>query len=64
VSAAVTDPDGVVLAAVCVSGPVERLSRRPAARFGDAAARAAHDIAARVFVDGSPMMHDGARTAT
>lgn len=64
VSSAVADPDGAVLAAVCISGPVERLSRRPAARFGDAASRAALAIAARVFVDGSPMMHDGARITT
>lgn len=41
VSAAVRDGRGSVLAAVSVSGPVERLTRSPRRRFGDAVARAA-----------------------
>ncbi len=43
VSAAVVDRQGVVIAAVSLSGPVERLSRQPIERFGadvQAAARA------------------------
>lgn len=35
VSAAVRSSDGAVIAAVSVSGPVERLTRHPANRFGD-----------------------------
>jgi DNA-binding IclR family transcriptional regulator len=34
VSAPVTAPDGAVVAALSVSGPIERLTRRPGARFG------------------------------
>ncbi len=34
VSAAVTDAGGNVIAAISVSGPVERLTRRPSKRFG------------------------------
>lgn len=46
VSAAVVDHLGVTVAAVSVSGPVERLSRRPGVRFGPATARAAAAIGA------------------
>lgn len=46
VSAAVVDAAGAVVAAVSVSGPVERLSRRPGERFGRAASRTAGAIAA------------------
>lgn len=46
VSAAVVDRSGAVVAAVSVSGPVERLSRRPAEQFGDAVQAAARSIAA------------------
>jgi DNA-binding IclR family transcriptional regulator len=45
VSAAVTDGDGVIIAAVSVSGPVERLSREPGARWGAAVHAAARRIA-------------------
>ena len=41
VSAAVVGPSGSVIAAVSVSGPVERLSRQPGERFGQAVVRAA-----------------------
>ena len=41
VSAAVVGPSGSVIAAVSVSGPVERLSRQPGQRFGQAVVRAA-----------------------
>ena len=48
VSAPVTDPAGAVVAAVSISGPVERLSRQPGHRFGAAvvatAARIAGDL--------------------
>jgi DNA-binding IclR family transcriptional regulator len=46
VSAAIVDERDVVDGAVSVSGPVERLSRLPAARFGHATARAAATISA------------------
>ncbi len=46
VSAAIVDQRGVVVGAVSVSGPVERLSRQPGARFGDATARAAATVSA------------------
>ena len=46
VSAAVVDERGAVVGAVSVSGPVERLSHEPGARFGDATARAAATISA------------------
>jgi DNA-binding IclR family transcriptional regulator len=48
VSAPVRDRSGVVVAAVSVSGPVERLTRSPGARFGDAVVAAAHEVAARL----------------
>jgi DNA-binding IclR family transcriptional regulator len=41
VSAAVRDRSGDVVAAVSVSGPVERLTRRPASRYGSQVAAAA-----------------------
>jgi DNA-binding IclR family transcriptional regulator len=44
VSAPVLDATGQVLAAVSVSGPVERLSRSPAARYGAAVAAAAAEL--------------------
>ena len=46
VSAAVVDRSSVVVAAVSVSGPVERVSRQPGRRFGAATVRAAAQIAA------------------
>ena len=44
VSAAVRGPDGRVLAAVSVSGPIERTSRRPGQRYGDQVVAAAAEI--------------------
>ncbi len=44
VSAPVTGGDGAVIAAVSVSGPIERLSRQPGKRFGDAVVDAARRI--------------------
>ena len=46
VSAPVVDADGDVLAAVSISGPVERLSRRPGRRFGAPVVAAAARIVA------------------
>jgi DNA-binding IclR family transcriptional regulator len=49
VSAAVVDPSGRVLAAVSVSGPVDRTTRAPGHRYGaavaEAAARISHSLA-------------------
>lgn len=45
VSAPVYAPDGSLLAAVSVSGPIERMSRQPGKRFGAAVAAAAQAIA-------------------
>jgi DNA-binding IclR family transcriptional regulator len=47
VSAPVRGPDGTVVAAVSVSGPVGRTTREPGARYGDAVLRAADAIASR-----------------
>jgi DNA-binding IclR family transcriptional regulator len=44
VSAAVRGPDGRALAAVSVSGPIERTSRRPGLRYGDQVVAAAGQI--------------------
>jgi DNA-binding IclR family transcriptional regulator len=46
VSAAVHGPAGEVVAAVSVSGPIERTTRRPGERYGDAVALAARRIEA------------------
>lgn len=46
VSAAVTGVDGATVAAVSLSGPIERLSRQPGRQFGDAVVAAARRIAA------------------
>jgi DNA-binding IclR family transcriptional regulator len=46
VSAAVRDRDGRAVAAVSVSGPIERTTRRPGARYGDAVVGAARQIEA------------------
>ena len=48
VSAAVVGPSGSVIAAVSVSGPVERLSRQPGQRFGQAVVRAAAAVSRAV----------------
>jgi len=44
VSAGVLDSDGAAVAAVSVSGPIERTSREPGARYGDAVVAAARSI--------------------
>lgn len=44
VSAPVCDVDGRILAAVSVSGPIERVSRSPGERFGRAVVRAAREV--------------------
>jgi DNA-binding IclR family transcriptional regulator len=44
VSAGVHGPDGRVLAAVSVSGPIQRLSTKPGAKYGDVVAEAARRI--------------------
>ncbi|CAN5606193.1 IclR family transcriptional regulator NdgR [soil metagenome] len=46
VSAAVVDGDGKVVAAISLSGPVERLTRTPTRRFGTAVRAAAAEVAA------------------
>lgn len=48
VSAPVVDAGGSVVAAVSLSGPVERLTRSPGTRFGDRVVAAAADLAARL----------------
>jgi DNA-binding IclR family transcriptional regulator len=47
VSAPVRDRDGTIVAAVSVSGPIERTSRTPGKRYGDAVVRAARDVERR-----------------
>ncbi len=49
VSAAVHGRDGLVVAAVCLSGPIERLTRQPGKRFGSAVVAAA-DAVSRALV--------------
>jgi DNA-binding IclR family transcriptional regulator len=46
VSAPILGPDGSVVAAVSVSGPIERMTRQPGKRFGAAVAAAARAITA------------------
>ena len=48
VSAPVRDAAGAVVAAVSVSGPVERIGRRPGARWADDLVRAADALTARL----------------
>lgn len=48
VSAAVVTADGTVVAALGVSGPVERTTTRPGSRYGAAVEAAAADLAARL----------------
>lgn len=52
VSAPVHDVDGNVVAAVSVSGPVERLSRSPGRRYGSAVVDAARAVEAAASVGG------------
>jgi DNA-binding IclR family transcriptional regulator len=44
VSAPIVGPDGTVVAALSVSGPIERLSRQPGKRFGETVVAAARRI--------------------
>ena len=46
VSAAIVDRGGEVVAAVSVSGPIERLTRQPGKRYGARVSAASHEIAA------------------
>jgi DNA-binding IclR family transcriptional regulator len=48
VSAAVVGPDGAVVAAVSVSGPIQRTTRQPGSRYGDIVVATAADVAARL----------------
>jgi DNA-binding IclR family transcriptional regulator len=48
VSAPVCGPDGGVVAAVSVSGPIERLGRAPGRRHGDAVVHAARSVERRL----------------
>jgi DNA-binding IclR family transcriptional regulator len=52
VSAPVRGADGAVIAAVSVSGPVERLSRRPGDRFGPAVVAAARAVEVQLSESG------------
>src|SRR5262249_36323979 len=52
VSAAVRDRRGRVIAAVSLSGPVERLTREPGARFGRAVADAADAVTTALTMAG------------
>ena len=45
VSAPVQDPAGRVVAAVSVSGPIQRLTRKPGQKYGDLVAQAAERVA-------------------
>jgi DNA-binding IclR family transcriptional regulator len=54
VSAAVRDRRGQIIAAVSLSGPVERLSRQPARRFGRDVSEAASAVTAAVTVRSLP----------
>jgi DNA-binding IclR family transcriptional regulator len=49
VSAPVRDRSGTVVAALSVSGPIDRLGRRPGARFADPVVRSAADLSRRAF---------------
>jgi DNA-binding IclR family transcriptional regulator len=44
VSAPIVEPDGRIIAAVSISGPIDRLTRSPGALFGAAVSDAAQDI--------------------
>ncbi len=53
VSAPVVASDGAIIAALSVSGPIERLSQSPGQRFGAAVAAAARRLSA--LLDGDPL---------
>jgi len=48
VSAPVRNNDGAIVAAVCVSGPIDRISDAPGTRYGDRVVAAAAEISARL----------------
>jgi DNA-binding IclR family transcriptional regulator len=48
VSAPVTTGDGAILAAVSISGPIDRMTRQPGTRFGALVVEAAADVARRI----------------
>lgn len=50
VSAPVVGPDGAVLAAIGVSGPLDRTTRRPGRRYGEAVVQAAATVSAALAV--------------
>ncbi len=52
VSAPVYASEGSIVAAVSVSGPIDRLTRQPGRRFGDRVVQAAAEIAVLVGTDG------------
>jgi DNA-binding IclR family transcriptional regulator len=52
VSAPVRDRDGEVRAALGVSGPIERITRSPGRRYGDAVVRAARAVESAAFAVG------------
>ncbi len=52
VSSAVVGPAGAVVAAVSVSGPIERTSRDPASRYGLSVSAAAQAISAALGPEG------------
>jgi DNA-binding IclR family transcriptional regulator len=52
VSAPVRDGDGAVRAALGVSGPIERTTRSPGRRYGEAVVRAARAVEAAAFAVG------------
>lgn len=58
VSAPVTDAEQEVLAAVSVSGPVERTSRRPGRLYGEAVVRAAREIEQGAGLGRAPQVRD------
>jgi DNA-binding IclR family transcriptional regulator len=48
VSAPVTTGDGAIVAAVSISGPIDRMTRQPGKRFGALVVEAAGDVARRI----------------
>jgi DNA-binding IclR family transcriptional regulator len=63
VSAPVRDAQGAVVAAISVSGPIERLGRTPGGRHADAVRTAARELAAALAASGAGLAASGARAA-
>lgn len=59
VSSPITGPDGAVIAAVCVSGPIDRLGTAPGERYGADVARAAAQISTGIGATLGPSAHTG-----